>query len=446
MQESCPEEMRVKGLRQVVGRTGAPSSVHFVAMSGSKGWKFRAPLARLGSALIIGSLVAEVAAAAPRVVAVGDVHGDLPAFRGILKDAGLVDDRGAWSGGDAVFVQLGDLIDRGPSTRGVLDFVMALEKDAARSGGSVVVLLGNHEVMNMTGDLRYVPPESYAEFADAGSEKRREDAWTALREYATRRAAELKRPGARFGPDERTAWLEKHPPGYFERQEAFGPDGVYGRWLREKSAVRAFRDTGFLHGGVSPAYMRTPLTELDRLVRSDLSAFDADRKAFVAEGLILPFFDFVETTQAVREQLDVLGVGGKDPERRKTYEKFLDWGHWTMNSEDGPLWFRGYSKWTDAEGDKEMASVTAFELVDRFVVGHSPQLGAKIRVRFGGRVFLIDTGMLGGSFFPGGGPSALEISDDGIRAVYPGGRRELLVAPPAKKAAALRAVAVRPAA
>ncbi|HKD17760.1 MAG TPA: metallophosphoesterase, partial [Thermoanaerobaculia bacterium] len=127
-------------------------------MSGSKGWKFRAPLARLGSALIIGSLVAEVAAAAPRVVAVGDVHGDLPAFRGILKDAGLVDDRGAWSGGDAVFVQLGDLIDRGPSTRGVLDFVMALEKDAARSGGSVVVLLGNHEVMNMTGDLRYVPP------------------------------------------------------------------------------------------------------------------------------------------------------------------------------------------------------------------------------------------------------------------------------------------------
>ena len=404
-------------------------------MFGTRGRDVQPPRVRLACVIVIVGLVATAAAAAPRLVAVGDVHGDLAGFRGILKDAGLVDDQGAWTGGDAMLVQTGDLIDRGPSTRGVLDFVMALEKDAAKRGGSVVVLLGNHEVMNMTGDLRYVPPESYAEFADAGSEKRRDDAWIALREYATRRSEELKRPGTRFGPDERTAWLDKHPPGYFERQEAFGPDGVYGRWLREKSAVRKFRDSAFVHGGVSPAYMRTPLTDLDRLVRSDLASFDADRKAFVADGLILPFFDFVETTRAVREQLDALGVAGKDPERRKTYEKFLDFGHWAMNAEDGPLWFRGYSKWTDAEGDKELASLTAFELVDRFVVGHTVEKDGKIQVRFGGRVILIDTGMLDGSFFPGGGPSALEFSDDGIRAIYPGGRREVLVAPPAKKAA-----------
>ena len=385
----------------------------------------------------LGVLVAGAASAAmagPRIVAVGDVHGDLPGFRAILKEAGLVDDRGAWTGGDAVLVQLGDLIDRGPSTRGVLDFVMGLEKDAAKSGGSVVALLGNHEVMNMTGDLRYVPPESYAEFADAGSEKRREDAWSALRQYAARRAAELKRPGVRLGPDEKDAWLDKHPPGYIERQEAFGPDGVYGRWLREKSAVRSLRESAFLHGGVSPAYMRTPLPELERLVRSDLAAYDAERKQFVADGIILPFFDFVETTRAVREQLDTLVAGGKGAQRRKAYERFLDWGQWTMNAEDGPLWFRGYARWTDAEGEKELRSLTAFELVDRFVVGHTVERDGKIQARFDGRVFLIDTGMLDGSFFPGGGASALEISDDGIRAIYPGGRREVLV-PPAKKAA-----------
>ena len=315
---------------------------------------------------------------------------------------------------------------------------MALEKDAARSGGSVVVLLGNHEVMNMTGDLRYVPQESYAEFADAGSEKRREDAWQSLNEYAARRAADLHRPGTRLGPDEKNAWLEKHPPGYFERQEAFGPNGVYGRWLREKSAVRVLGDAAFLHGGVSPAYVRTPLTEIDRLVRSDLATFDAERKQFLADGLILPFFDFVETTRAVREELDALGVAGKNPERRKTCEKFLDWSHWTMNAEDGPLWFRGYARWNDAEGDKEMSSLTAFEHVERFVVGHTPRPDGKILARFGGRVFLIDTGMLDGSFFPGGRASALEISDDGIRAIYPGGRRETLQAPPAKKAAGER--------
>ena len=403
-------------------------------------------LARAASVIALAGLVTAVASAAPRVVAVGDVHGDLTAFRAILKDAGLVDDRGGWTGGDAVLVQTGDLIDRGPSTRGVLDFVMALEKDAAKSGGSVVALLGNHEVMNMTGDLRYVPPESYAEFADAGSEKRREDAWQALSEYAARRAAELHRPGTRLGPDEKSAWLEKHPPGYFERQEAFGPDGVYGRWLREKSAVRVLQDTAFLHAGVSPAYMRTPLPEIDRLVRSDLATFDAERRQFVADGLILPFFDFVETTRAVREQHDALAVAGKDSERRKTYEKYLDWGHWTMNAEDGPLWFRGYARWTDAEGDKDLLSLTAFELVERFVVGHTPQPDGKIHARFDGRVFIIDTGMLDGSFFPGGGASALEISSDGIRAIYPGGRRETLVAPPAKKAAALRGAAAKQAA
>jgi Calcineurin-like phosphoesterase len=409
----------------------------------SEGEPRRSRLARAGSAVALAGLFSAVAAAAPRVVAVGDVHGDLTAFRAILKDAGLVDDHGAWTGGEAVLVQTGDLIDRGPSTRGVLDFVMALEKDAAKSGGSVVVLLGNHEVMNMTGDLRYVPPESYAEFADAGSEKRREDAWRTLGEYAARRASELHRPGTRLGPDEKGAWLEKHPPGYFERQEAFGSDGVYGRWLREKSAVLVLGDAAFLHGGISPAYVRTPLPEIDRLVRSDLVTFDGERKQFVAEGLILPFFDFVETTRAVREQLDALGVAGKDPERRKTYEKFLDWSHWTMNAEDGPLWFRGYARWTEAEGDKELSSLTAFDLVEHFVVGHTPQPDGKIHARFGGRVFLIDTGMLDGTFFPGGGASALEISSDGIRAIYPGGRRETLVAPPAKKAAALRDAAAK---
>jgi hypothetical protein len=404
-------------------------------MFGSGEALLRAKLGRIGSCVAAGFLFeAAFAHGAPRLVAVGDVHGDLPAFRSILKDAGLVNDAGAWTGGDAVLVQLGDLIDRGPSTRGVLDFVMALEKDAAKNGGSVVVLLGNHEVMNMTGDLRYVPPESYADFADAGSENRREDAWTSLVDYAARRSSELKRPGVRLGPDEKAAWLEKHPPGYLEREEAFGADGFYGRWLREKSAVRVFRNAAFLHGGISPALGKTPLPDIDRLVKSELGAFDADRKQFVKDGLILPFFDFVETTRAVREQLDATGVDGRDPERRKVYEKFLDWSHWTMNSEDGPLWFRGYTKWTDAEGWLEVPRLTASEGVERFVVGHSVQ-PAKIRVRFDGRVFLIDTGMLDGSFFPGGGPSALEMSDAGIRAIYPGGRSEVLEAPPAKKAA-----------
>ena len=156
MQDSCPAATPyLKPPPPAAGPRG-PGVYRLRAMFRPEGEPRRSRLARAGSVIALASLFAAVAAAAPRVVAVGDVHGDLTAFRAILKDAGLVDDRGAWTGGDAVLVQTGDLIDRGPSTRGVLDFVMALEKDAAKSGGSVVVLLGNHEVMNMTGDLRYV--------------------------------------------------------------------------------------------------------------------------------------------------------------------------------------------------------------------------------------------------------------------------------------------------
>src|SRR5262245_47007692 len=211
-----------------------------------------------GAALLVVliGLVAGSAGAAPRVVAVGDVHGDLSAFRAILSDADLVDAAGAWTGKDATLVQVGDLIDRGTRMRATLDYVMGLEAEAAKRGGTVVVLLGNHEVMNMTGDLRYVAAENYAEFADAGSEKRRADAWDELERFRKRRARELGQPESPAGPEARRAWFDAHPNGYLERMEAFAPRGVYGRWLRSKSAVLVLGETCYLHGGISAAYAK----------------------------------------------------------------------------------------------------------------------------------------------------------------------------------------------
>src|SRR5215475_1505742 len=171
-------------------------------------------------ALVLG-VAASVAAAAPRIVAVGDVHGDLPAFKAILAQAGLVDDAGAWTGGDAVFVQVGDLIDRGPAMRAALDYAMALEKDAASHGGRALFLLGNHEIMDVTGDLRYVAKENWAEFAGPDSEKTREDAWNAVAALRTRRAKQLGKTDPAIGADARQQWLAAHPPGYVEQREAF---------------------------------------------------------------------------------------------------------------------------------------------------------------------------------------------------------------------------------
>ncbi len=177
----------------------------------------------VAAALAVGWAAAPaVALRAPaRVVAVADIHGDLDAFVGILQRAGLVDAGRKWTGGKATLVQLGDMIDRGPKSRAVLDFVMNLQKDARRADGRVLVVLGNHEVLNMYGDLRYVTPGDYASYADGNSERRRADAYDAYVKQANGAPAQS-----------RDEWMAAHPLGFVEHREAFGPDGKYGRWLR----------------------------------------------------------------------------------------------------------------------------------------------------------------------------------------------------------------------
>ena len=378
--------------------------------------------------------VAASAFASPRLVAVGDVHGDLPAFKAILSQAGILDKGGAWAGGDAILVQVGDLIDRGPAMKATLDFVMALEAQAPGKGGRAVFLLGNHEVMNMAGDLRYVAAENYAEFADGESPKRREEAWSRVVELRKKRAALLGRLEPAVDSRAKEEWLAAHPLGYVEQRAAFSPAGKYGQWLRAHAAAALEQGTVFLHGGISPAQAGT-VEDVNRRVRDDLAAYDADVQQFVAQGLILPFFDLQETFKALHEELE---RGGKDAERRRVYERFLDWSQWTMNSEEGPLWFRGYSRWSDAEGLVEMPKLLRAAHAERVVVGHTVQKDGRIVMRFDGTTFLIDSGMLDGKFFPGGRASALEIVDGAVTAIYPGEEPQLLHAAPVRKAAALR--------
>lgn len=82
----------------------------------------------------------------PAVYAVGDVHGHLHPLIRCLHRSGLVDEDGRWRAGDAVLWFLGDYVDRGPDGIGVLDYVMALQRQAAAQGGQVGALLGNHDV------------------------------------------------------------------------------------------------------------------------------------------------------------------------------------------------------------------------------------------------------------------------------------------------------------
>ena len=97
----------------------------------------------------------------PRIVAVGDIHGDAQALIDVLSLAGLYSEaEGRWTGGDATFVQIGDVLDRGDDERRVLDLLRELKPQAAAAGGRVVTLLGNHEVLNVLGIMSFVSPRS----------------------------------------------------------------------------------------------------------------------------------------------------------------------------------------------------------------------------------------------------------------------------------------------
>ncbi|MBS03660.1 MAG: hypothetical protein CMQ24_13260 [Gammaproteobacteria bacterium] len=69
-----------------------------------------------------------------RIVAVGDLHGDFAQFRQVLMQASLIDADLRWTGDRTHLVQLGDVADRGPDTRRIIELLMRLEKEASRAG------------------------------------------------------------------------------------------------------------------------------------------------------------------------------------------------------------------------------------------------------------------------------------------------------------------------
>jgi len=317
-------------------------------------------------------------AAAPRVVAIGDIHGDFDAFAGILQRAQLVDPGLRWAGGNAILVQTGDFLDRGPKARAVMDLLMSLQEGAPKQGGRVIVLMGNHEAMNIYGDLRYITDKDYASFADDGAGARRN-----------------KVPTAR-------------PPGFEERCSAFAADGRYGKWLRTLPAVTRINDSVFLHGGIHPDLSALSIEKINETIATEIKAFDAYKQFMAGKKIAQPCDTLQERVAAARMALEK--AKGKEAE---TLKSFLEYDAWLSISENGPLWFRGYAQWTDAEGAPQIQRLAEAFGVARFVVGHTPQLPGSIVTRFGGKVYLIDTGMLS-SFFPGGRATALNIQDGKI--------------------------------
>ena len=378
-----------------------------------------------------------------RIVAIGDIHGDFDAFRGILEHAGIIDAAGRWVAGATTLVIAGDFTDRGPKVRAVMDLLMDLE-ERATAGGHVVVLLGNHETMNLMGDGQDVRPAIYATFADEQSEQRRQAAYEAYVKLCATRSLQLPRPVPRiYQPANKGDWMDAHPPGFVEYREAFGPQGRYGRWLRAKPVLVRLGDTVFLHGGLHPDFSPRRLEDVNKQVLAEIKRFDDFRSLMVDRKLMLPFFTLQEMLAVAQAELEA----GRSAARRETAGEraapgelnppdnpdplglagLLRIGTWSIFNGNGPLWFRGFATWSTAEGTPQMAKLLQRYNVAHFVVGHTPPSPMRITPRFSAAVFLIDTGMLS-SYFRGGVASALEIRDGRFTAIYADQRTTLLEA------------------
>ena len=152
-----------------------------------------------------------------------DIEGNFKAFRKLLMAGGVIDENFNWTFGDGHLVLTGDFFDRGTQVTEVLWLIYSLEDKAKAAGGYVHFVLGNHEIMNLSGDTRYVQPKYFE-----------------------------------------TASLVK---GNYIM--LYNENSELGRWLRTKNIMEKVGDILFMHGGISPAMnrMNIPVSGVSSMAR-----------------------------------------------------------------------------------------------------------------------------------------------------------------------------------
>jgi len=299
-----------------------------------------------------------------RIVAVGDVHGDYDEFVKVLREAELINRRRNWIAGETHFVQVGDLPDRGPDTDKIVELLQKLEQQAEEDGGKVHALIGNHEAMNMLGDLRYVHPGEYAAFRSSRSRQYRDNYYEQVLQQRR-----LEDPEFEASPEFRQEFEARFPLGYVEHRLAWAPAGEIGGWVLQHNAVVKIDRYLFLHAGLSPAVLGMALEDINQQVRQELA-----------------------------------GNLGEEPG--------------LSEADDGPLWYRGLAQNDAATELAHVDALLGFYDVDHIVIGHTPGTGV-ILPRFEGKVLIVDTGL---STYYGAHGASLLIEGDEMVAQQDGER------------------------
>jgi hypothetical protein len=293
--------------------------------------------------------------AADRIIAIGDVHGDMGAFRQSLLAAGVVDKDGAWAGGKTVLVQVGDQLDRGDDEREIYETLFRLQDTAPAAGGAVHILLGNHELINVQMDYRYVTEGGFADFERGGGVPR-PPASAKLR---------IPPPVAKR--------IRALPRAMQARARALSPGGPLAVELARRAQVAVIvGDNVFVHGGLSPQHLTHGGKPASAALRT-LAGINEECRDYM------------------------LGVG-KQPT--------------VLRGGSSPVWMRAYSNAGVRPGSdacRMLGETLRLLGARRMIVGHTPQERG-INAACSGRVWRIDTGM---SAVYGGVPEAIEISRRG---------------------------------
>ena len=260
-----------------------------------------------------------------RLVVIGDIHGDYTNYIDVLREAGIINRRGNWTGGETHLVQVGDVPDRGPDTDKIIAHLQKLEGQADRDGGKVHVLIGNHEFMNVTGDLRYVHPGEYEALTTRNSDRLR-DAYYQQTVQAIEAQNETREEPIIIDDAFRDKWYADFPLGYVEHRLTWQPGGEFNDWVSNHNSVIRINDMLFMHAGLGPDMLGKSIREINATIR-----------------------------------MEILGA----------YEFENSLG----DAQTGPLWYRGLAMNPEViEAPHVSALLDTFQ-VNSVIVGHTPNLG-----------------------------------------------------------------------
>lgn len=280
------------------------------------------------------------------VTAIGDLHGDIKQAKAGLRLLGLLDENLNWVGKNALLIQIGDVVDRGGASLSTIDLMEKIRRQARWEGGDVIQLMGNHELLNLQGDYRYV---SKLELQDMGRKQRQAGS--------------------------RGSILGDYLLGLQKWKVGMARGEYYGNVLRSRQmAIIAGYDkcrSLFIHAGAFTWMI------------------DAVKNKYNGTGPIGPQTYIDAWNQALKAATDGC-IDRECPADKKI--KNTPFQEALLGSQ-GPLTSRYYGNTDEITLCKDVENVLFALRVIRIVVGHNVQGDGRIRQRCHGKVILIDVGI-----------------------------------------------------